>query len=314
MSYEILYSRQFVKLDDERVLPIILSGSSNCTMFWGKREIKERNWYLWYSNTDEIGAKTKDIRSKLESIVKENKEKNYNGEWFKSNGKWLTSSKILKWFDNGVKNARTIEEIFSRTYKTLDCHLTLYHKTEFKREEVLTRYCKTTQEINEWIDEAKKYPIPENYTVYWYMGFSGIEPLGLGKAVADDMAIICKHRGGYVYKYSDTSISYSPNKENAIVFANKAEFETKLLPTLRRFGSKYQLISAKAVERKTPKNYVIKVSERGAYVLKRTKSRVFFTRDIDIAKGFATEKATTKYINEKLQNFSVSFEPMCVGD
>lgn len=314
MSYEILYSRQFVKLDEERVLPIILAGSSNCTMYYGGREIRERNWYLWYSNPDEIGAKTAEIRNRIETIVNANKEKGYDGEWFKSGGKWITSSKILNWFDNGVKNARTIEDIFALKYKTLDCNLTLYHKTEFERKVVLERYCKTTKEILDWIDEAKKYPVPDNYNVYWIMGFSGIEPLGLGKVVSEDTAVVCKHKNRYICEYTDTSISYTPEREKAIIFANKEEFNSKLLPIIRKWRMTYQLVSANVVTRKAPKNYAVKVVERGAYLWKKTKSRVFFTRDINVAKGFATEQAAQKYINTKLQNFSVSFEPMCVGD
>jgi hypothetical protein len=47
MSSTILYGKCFIKYDDENVLPIIMSGASNCTQISDRgREIRERSWSL----------------------------------------------------------------------------------------------------------------------------------------------------------------------------------------------------------------------------------------------------------------------------
>lgn len=42
MSYSIIYGRQFVKTT-KGIIPMILSGSNNCTEFIQGREVLERN-------------------------------------------------------------------------------------------------------------------------------------------------------------------------------------------------------------------------------------------------------------------------------
>lgn len=52
MSYSIIYGRQFVKTT-KGIIPMILSGSNNCTEFIQGREVLERNWYpMTLSNKD----------------------------------------------------------------------------------------------------------------------------------------------------------------------------------------------------------------------------------------------------------------------
>ena len=107
MSIEIMYGRQFVKLDDEHILPLTLSGSSNCTMFIGGREILEREWSCLINGRVIPGASVDEYRKALEKLVSNNP----NGEWFRRGGKMLSGKDILKWFDSGCKSAATIEEI-----------------------------------------------------------------------------------------------------------------------------------------------------------------------------------------------------------
>ena len=305
MSYEILYSRQFVKLDEERVLPIILSGSSNCTMFWGNKEIRERNWFCW-CNKEEIGEKTSVIRNRIEKVVIENKNNNYDGEWFKSNGKWITSSSILKWFDNAVKSARTIEEIYSLCGESLRCRIQLYHKTEFTSQTVLVKYCKTTKEILDWIEEAKNYSVPENYNSYWNVGFCGIKSLKMGRPVKDYVPLVCKCKNRYICNYSDNRISFTTDKYEAIIFENKKKFDETLYPVLRKFNYSYRLIDADTLNKVVEKNYVI-ARDTGGYLLKKSSTKAYITYDINKAKAFATENATEKYIEEKLYNFASNY-------
>jgi hypothetical protein len=49
MSYEIVYNRQFLKIDG-KIIPLALYGSNNCTEYHNGRERREREWYSMYFN------------------------------------------------------------------------------------------------------------------------------------------------------------------------------------------------------------------------------------------------------------------------
>ena len=73
MSYSIIYGRQFVKTT-KGIIPMILSGSNNCTEFIQGREVLERNWYpMTLSNKDKriaipaVTARITNLRSRAES-------------------------------------------------------------------------------------------------------------------------------------------------------------------------------------------------------------------------------------------------------
>lgn len=48
MSYEIIYNKQFIKLEEEEYIPVIYAGSSNCYE-WSPhgRERRERSWFSY---------------------------------------------------------------------------------------------------------------------------------------------------------------------------------------------------------------------------------------------------------------------------
>ena len=47
MSHEIAYDKQFIKVSDNQYVPMVLSGSNNCTEFTNGRERRARSWYPW---------------------------------------------------------------------------------------------------------------------------------------------------------------------------------------------------------------------------------------------------------------------------
>lgn len=107
MSYEIVYNSQFLKIDG-KIIPLVLHGSNNCyeTLNNG-RQIRERNWNPLYIGINKpIAATEAEIMKEIESCC--------GGEYqdhFMQNGKWVDDKGLIRFFQNGVKNAKTIEEL-----------------------------------------------------------------------------------------------------------------------------------------------------------------------------------------------------------
>lgn len=105
MSYEIVYNRQFLKIDD-KIIPLVLYGSNNCTEISSRgRERRERSWHpMYFGRNETIAFSEQEILERVRS--------NFNGyEHFMRNGKWVDDAGLLRFFQNGVKEAKTIEEL-----------------------------------------------------------------------------------------------------------------------------------------------------------------------------------------------------------
>lgn len=305
MSYEICYGRQFIKIDEERTIPLILGGSSNCTMFVGRKEILERHWFPLFSAYNTNKENLDYLKNKISSSA------DYDGEWFKSGSRWIKNSNILKWYESGLKSAYTIEEIVRVTHQSLYCCAYLSHKTEFKSTKAIDTYCKTTKEILDWLDAYKEYEKTydkENYYCYMQMGFLGIEPLGMGKPIADNIPVVCKIGSGYVSDISDKHLEYSKDKKQAVIFSSKEEFELRCLPW--HWSDKYTLVKADTVTKIKPiTHYIISIegSRKGYYVKKKTAHTVYFSYTQEYAKGFTSHREAERYIESKLQGFNSKF-------
>lgn len=112
MSYEIVYSRQFLKID-EKIIPLVLYGSNNCyEVTWKGKERRERSWNTMYFGANTWIAQTEDkIMERINSYC--NRE--YQ-EHFVRNGKWVDDKGLIRFFQNGIKNAKTIEELQEEYY------------------------------------------------------------------------------------------------------------------------------------------------------------------------------------------------------
>ena len=300
MSYEILYGRQFIDLENGTYVPLILSGSNNCSMFHNGREIAERHWWP-------IGNLVGKTEEELLQWMDDRIDKDNPGhEWFMQNGKWLFDSSMPKWFKSGVKSALTIEDIKKRLpEQSLYCFVSVYDNDKhysnvgYNTHENKKFVC-TTEELLQWIDEynARVISKKEHESIYPHISFSGIKPLGLG--IKNDVAgpVICKIGTRYLIEYDaeKRTYSYGPDISKAIVFESSEAFKNKTMGLIR----KYQLIKAA----RPKKEFVIKVSDGsycGRYVEKQSRSRLHFASRPETAKGFASEKAASKYIEESLK-------------
>ena len=108
MSYEIMYAREFIKTGDGRIVPLVLSGSNNCwdTTYRGHWR-RERSWFAIYSKSGENPAISPEA---LLTKIKEFIPSGCN-QHFVRNSKWVDDDGFLRFFENGVKKAKTLEEL-----------------------------------------------------------------------------------------------------------------------------------------------------------------------------------------------------------
>lgn len=112
MSYEIYYKRAFIKVG-AKYIPVLQHGSNNCwETSWKGRDIPEKYWSNWIHTKEGRGP----IIATRDEITRYAVEfcdtTNYGGDLpFKARGRQFGSSmEAMRWFDNGVKTARTVEE------------------------------------------------------------------------------------------------------------------------------------------------------------------------------------------------------------
>lgn len=108
MSYEIVYNKQFLKIDG-KIIPLVLHGSNNCyEPLTNRRERRERNWNPFYiGNNKQIALTETDLIKMAESLCDGGEYQDH----FMQNGKWVDDKGLIRFFQNGIKNAKTIEEL-----------------------------------------------------------------------------------------------------------------------------------------------------------------------------------------------------------
>lgn len=297
MSIEIMYGRQFVKLDKGHILPLILHGSSNCTMFINGKEILEREWHCLINGTVIPGSTIKEYKETLNKYVSNNPD----GEWFRQGGKMLLGTNILKWFDNGCKSAATIEEIKMKyPTQSVKCSLVGFskNKNDYHSVTKFLKYCDTTEEIKEWLAAYTSYEDDE-YDYYIHIGFCGIKPISMGKPIKENVPVIVKIGKKYLTEISEFSMIYCGDITQAKIFANREEFEKACLPW--KFSDKYTVVSAATAL--VAKPYIIAESNNEKMFVKNISSRhCFYTTDYKQAKAFKTENEATKWKEKYLDN------------
>lgn len=303
MSYEILYGRQFLDLENGTYIPLILSGSNNCTMFRYGREVLERHW--WALGQGDGLAKTK------EQLIQWMKDKTSgqkpDAEWFMRGGKWMFAKDMVRWMESGIKSARTIEEIKQHLpLQSLHCSITVYDESKSYGEPDYQRlesveYVNTTDALVKWINayNDRRSKKGKHERVYPNIEFYGYEPLKLGvKSSEGNYPVVCKIGYGYLYEFdpSRNSYSYCADIAKAIVFESAEDFREK---TKGMYFAKHRLVKADQRE----KNYVIKIGDgynAGLYVKQKTSRHLKFSTSAEFARKFPSEKAAQSYIDKML--------------
>jgi hypothetical protein len=183
MSYEIIYDRAFIKVDDKRTIPFLLMGSNNCYDLNNKRA---RDWGNASFHTDGIIGDNEAILKSIDdyraSLIERDNEGDFSSKYDDKHFGWFTSlsfygkstsattfSAYKSYFANGIKTARTIEE-YKELGITFDVHVYCWDKQKDfidKGIEYKERvYLNSTQHLIDTVKEFEDYYKPFGYVVY----------------------------------------------------------------------------------------------------------------------------------------------------
>ena len=129
MSYEIAYDKQFIKVSENQFIPMVLSGSNNCTEFTNGHERRARSWYPWNLGSKSVYSKEELIEYceiTRQNIIDSNNRKEKDSWWepySDSNfGYWVglaiggsthktTYGRFKGIFETGCRKALTVEQL-----------------------------------------------------------------------------------------------------------------------------------------------------------------------------------------------------------
>ena len=297
MSYEIVYAKQFIKTN-KYIIPTVLMGSNNCTMYYGGREIRERDWTPLSNNL--VGKNEEELMKEIEKWLGSKYQQH-----FKYNSKWVDDKALIRFMKNGIKNALSIEEIKEQTGHSLICYLSIWEEHENKQE--LFEIISKNVDFETWLEKAKQRIENKNGNeqIYYHIGWHTIRPLGAIKQTKITGQVVAKSRDMYI-KIEDNKLYFVTKRQYATVFESIEQAKK----TLEEIGTNYTI---KFIKHNTPKqkekNFVIQYSGRCgvAYMRKHTKGNLYPTTNINnIKQKFETEKQAERFIKEKLAGFRIT--------
>ena len=187
MSYEILYKKAFIKVEDKNLpetyyIPMVLMGSNNCyePVYRNGRtyDIPEKHWNTFSYTKDRIFHNqilfTRDEITEL--AVRTSTPSEYGDLFHKTRNTQFKQKELFRWFDNGVKTAQSIEWYIS---KGNVCKFTVSNWNDDGRESLVDEYITTTGRL---VELAKQYQSNPDTKTYVQVSFSGRE-LNLPKKV-----------------------------------------------------------------------------------------------------------------------------------
>ncbi len=167
MSYEIIYSKQFIKVNEHQVIPMLLQGSNNCYDTQTGR--RARDWHNTFAhNPKGLIANNCDIIESLRAMQNnyvtnrpEYTDKDFG--WFDGVALYghrtrnTTFNMYFNVYKSGIKKAKTIEQLRAEGV-TVKMYLSRYsHDTiiaegkEIKQDVTFTSTEHMVSTINEWM-------------------------------------------------------------------------------------------------------------------------------------------------------------------
>lgn len=253
MSHQIYYGKQFVKLNNNKLLPFMWEGSNNCTEFsWNGRERRERNWSRqgYFSNgkmfptAEDILKSIDDFRQGYIERYKDDVEDKYDDKrfgWFagcRLTGKHgMTFGEFKGMFTTGIKQAMTVEEL--KTFG-IDLVMWVYH---YKPEDITDKgfeikerlHFNTTDEVEQKYNEWKEYygELADRITFYLDCEDYQYDRLKKSRTKAkvkrekvrkefDSYWVLSVKGGGYYVKSTRRYIRHTPHSDYAKQFVDEA--------------------------------------------------------------------------------------------
>lgn len=285
MSYEIVYDRRVLKLGEDKYILMVNSGSNNC---WEDNRKPEKNWTaLKNISKTSILLSENDINDIADSF--------YNSEIAKSRMKFFKEGELTKYLKAGLKKSFTLEEAISWDSWYNKIIIYNYDKSES------SDYQRTS-------DLLKTIELLESNGEKFNISFNGRDFKAKKKEYSDIIKSL-KNPNCYYVLYEPSSKGYliSVNSKYSYTYTRYINsnqiLKFKSLEEVEEFkkNSENKLDSFKVkVLEKRDKVYCIS-EDKKYYIKKLTSRRFLYSRDIDEAKLFKTEKEAKKYLN-KLEN------------
>ena len=296
MSYEIVYGKQFIKTKDY-IIPVVLMGSNNCTMYYGGREIIDRSWNVLSNNL--FALTEQELKNEIQKWLGSKYQ-----EHFKCNGKWVDDKGLVNFINTGIKKALTIEQIKESTGYSTKCYLSIWNEDNRTTENM--QLISKNEDFEKWILDAKERynNKQENEKVYFCIEWNTIKPL---KAYNQDIKgkVLAKYKNRYVSSF-DKGLHIETQKEKAYIF-DSIEQSKELLKDWEHLQLRYVKYTKNTPSKE--RNFAIKYNCNygNYYMQKHTKTKIYHTTNKDnIKQKFATIEKAKEFIENTLKYFNVT--------
>ena len=274
MSYEIVYSKQFIEVNGG-IIPLVLAGS-NC---WDANNRRERNWSVFFNGFAKRILSADEIMQYIEQIIAASDTQ----EFFVKGGKWITAAELKAFYKSGIKNAKTIEQIIadgkqmkwrtpSLTVKLSFCGR---ENDAFKQYNIETRAIKTTEELEKAI--AELLPRADGKSIFLDVRFDANEPITFKPtSKAFNGRALLKYKNSYVAK-SDVlhRMTTTKNKDQATIFNSFEDADAYRKTLGEYFANEVKIV--KYTPAPTREHYIRFTDEKGnyGYLVKATRGGGF---------------------------------------
>lgn len=300
VSFSVVIARNFIRTT-AGIIPMTLIGDSSLTV--NNQIVK--GWTIMDQQMINIPT------SEALSMIRANASRSIAAgktDAFYWRGSFLKMDQLYGWFLRGCSSARTIEEYLDANplHEGLHCSIAIKSKASVFPAHSLNQLCKTTSELERWIDRAKASVFAFLHLkqqgesgiedAYISMEFGVSEPLRT--TYASNTAVIAKTgRCSYVKSYiNGKELNFTTQIDEAVVFPSVQDAHEQL-------GTCWTgLRFIKAPKHPEKRVYLLRYNRAGdpekqQFLHFRDRSRgMIGTRDATEAKRFASVKDVARYV------------------
>ena len=307
MSYEIVYDRSFVRTA-RGIIPMILHGSNNVTEMIRGKEVLQRYWSCY--NDTLVEFPENELHQSLVELFGDTLN-DAGSELFKWHSKWLHGNQLENWFQAGVRNAATIEEIRAENYgASIGLQVMGIKPHEFDSILRSFRLMRTTEELEKALDESRELvdeEKKEGRDAYLHLFFIGREPLRKPKRTKINEPCLIKCKYGYFGEADGKyGVTYYADPQKARVFANEEEAIDVIGKWLYQRRVPYRVVKASSIFKEKPFVLFLESGPYGGYFIqRRTSRRIYFTKDAKQAWRFDSSNRANQAVEKIRHSFNV---------
>lgn len=267
MSVEIIYGRKFIKVPfangETRYAVTSISGDSRSyTVGFRGRERREKVFSNWFARISHGLLTEKEVMKCVEDMINGRADDCHMDLGYRSQYTSFTCGQLRKWFERGLKEAETIEEIYENYWVNCFNIYILNPRASYSSLYKEAKYIKTTQELVDAYNNCK----PDEYI---YLRNSSEDLRRKKPAVPENKSgdFLLKRGSYYVMNYDTTRGSYRMTR--LMSEAQKFTFDDALALSKTLWGG--YSTSLKIVKFKEPKKstrYLVELNDYVYYVRK----------------------------------------------